>query len=92
MKRKHSIMLRLNDDEFDSVIRAKPDGEELASFARASLVDSVTSRDPNGALRLAASFIVACLSPDITIEEALNLFDEHVAESRKEVSNGRFRD
>jgi hypothetical protein len=89
MKRKHSIMLRLSDEEFDSVSRAKPDGEELASFARASLVGCVASRDPHGALRLAASFIVACLSPDITFEEACNLFDDHVTEPRKEVANGR---
>lgn len=89
MKRKHSIMVRLNDEEFESVSRAKPAGEELASFVRASLVGSAAPRSPNGALRLAASYIVACLSPDITFEEACNLFDDYVTDSRKEVADGR---
>ncbi len=89
MKRKHSIMLRLSDDEFQSVVRAMPDGEELASFARTSLVNTVTSRNPNEALRLAASYIVASLSPDINFEEACDLFDEYVSDSKKEVEHGR---
>jgi hypothetical protein len=32
------------------------------------------------------------LSPDITFEEALALFDQHVTPEREEVSDGRVRD
>ncbi len=89
MKRKHSVMLRLSDDEFESVLQAKPGGEELASFARLALVASVRSHNPNEELRRAASFIVASLSPDITFEEALVLFDEYASSTREEVLHGR---
>lgn len=89
MKRTRTVMLRFSDDEHSSLVRAKPDGEELASFARSVLVAATTGAAPDDALRRAASFVVACLSPDISFEEALVLFDEHVTPAREEVANGR---
>ena len=89
MKRTHTVMLRFSDDEYDILVRAKPDDEELASFARKTLVAATSGRDPNDSMRRAASFVVACLSPDISFEEALALFDEHVAPHQEEVLDGR---
>lgn len=89
MRRSHLVMLRLSDDESESVVRSKPDGEVLARFARRTLVASVKGHDPNEGLRRAASFVVASLSPDITFEEALDLFDEHAGSGREEVLHGR---
>ncbi len=89
MKRKHSVMLRLSDDEFESVMRSKPDGEELASFARRALVAAVKSDNANEDLRRVACFIVASLSPDITFEEAFDLFDDYASAPREEVPHGR---
>src|SRR4051794_5127760 len=85
MRRQHSVMLRLSDDEFEAVTRSKPKGEELASFARRTLVDAVTFHNPNDELRRAASFIVASFSPDITFDEALALFDDYASSPREEV-------
>jgi hypothetical protein len=82
-------MLRLDDLEFELLAGARPEGEELASFARRALLDSLEARDPHHALRRAASFVVACISPEITFEEALDLFDEHAARAGEGVANGR---
>jgi hypothetical protein len=82
-------MLRLSDDEFESVARAKPDGEELARFARRTLIAAVKAHDPSEGLRRAASFVVASLSPDITFDEALALFDDYASAPREEVLDGR---
>ena len=89
MRRQHSVMLRLSDDEFESVMRSKPPGEELACFARRAVVASAKSNNPNEELRRAASFIVASLSPDITFDEALVLFDDYASSTREEVLHGR---
>jgi len=78
VKRLHQIMLRLNDEEFGVLSHAKPKDDELASFARRALLTSLADRDPDQLLRRAAAYVVACLSAEITFEEALCLFDEHV--------------
>lgn len=88
MRRSRSVMLRLNEDEYDALARAKPDGEDLASFARATLVEAVSGREPGGPMRRIASFIVACLSPEITFEEALVLFDQHMTPDGAGVADG----
>jgi hypothetical protein len=85
-------MLRFTDDEYESLVASKPRDEELASFARNALLDAIAGRGPDETLRRAASFVVASLSPDITFEEALALFDQHVTPEREEVSDGRVRD
>jgi hypothetical protein len=82
-------MLRLSDEEYEMLLAIKPPAEDFASFARAALVASARRDEAPETLRRAASFIVASLSPDFTFEEALDLFDEHVLEPRKEHSNGR---
>jgi hypothetical protein len=85
-------MLRFADEEYESLVHAKPHDAELAAFARQTLLAAVSGKTPDEAMRRAASFVVACLSTDITFEEALVLFDEHVAPEREEVTNGRVRD
>jgi hypothetical protein len=85
-------MLRFTDLEYESLVASKPQSEELASFARIALLDAIAGRSPDEALRRAASFVVASLSPDITFEEALDLFDQHVTHEREEVADGRVRD
>lgn len=92
MKRTRTVMLRFTDDEYESLVASKPQDEELASFARNALLEAIAGRRPDDALRRAASFVVASLSPDITFEEALALFDEHVTPDREEVADGGRRD
>lgn len=92
MKRKRTVMLRFTDDEYEALVASKPRDEELATFARNALIEATAGRGPDEVMRRAASFVVACLSPDISFEEALVLFDEHMTPEREEVSDGRRRD
>lgn len=92
MKRRRTVMLRFTDHEYDLLVASKPPDEELASFARVALLEATRGRGPDEALRRAASFVVACLSPDITFEEALSLFDQHLTPQREEVADGSLRD
>ena len=77
MKRTHNVMLRFTEAELAALKAAAPAGEELAVFARKTLLESLGGAKSN--LRHAAAFIVAALSPDIDIAQALTLFDEHVS-------------
>jgi hypothetical protein len=89
VKRNNNVMLRLNDEELGVLTHAKPQDDELASFARRALVASLMGRDPDQLMRRAASYVVACLSAEITFEEALSLFDELVPVPGKEDADGR---
>lgn len=89
-KRTRHVMLRLSEAEHRALADAKPAGEELAVFARKALLAAVAGPRPAEVARRAAAFTVAALSPEITFEEALALFDEHVfAPNPKEVADGR---
>jgi hypothetical protein len=88
MKRNNHVMLRLSDEEHRLLLAAKPDGQNHAAFARAALVEDAKVDRSAAALRRVASFIVASLSPEITFEEALVLFDEHVPNDREEAIHG----
>ncbi len=76
-KRRHNVMLRLTAAEHAALVKAAPPGDELAAFARRTLLSAL---EKGGASdwRTVAAFIVAALSPDIVFEEALALFDEHM--------------
>ncbi len=89
MKRTRQIMVRLNDEEFARFLARKPVGEEPAAYARRVILDAGAPDESGTELRSAASFIVACLSPDLTFEDALTLFDEHVTPCPEEVADGR---
>ena len=87
-KRVHNVMLRLTEAERDRLDAARPAGEELAAFARRTLLHAVgnaTSFD----LRRTAAFVVAALSPEITFDQALGLFDENVPTPSEEMAHGR---
>lgn len=88
MKRSHHVMLRLTADEYESLLAAKPPGEELAVFARKVVLAAARGPTPEELARRAAAFTVAALSPDIGFEEALALFDEHVAPNTEEPIHG----
>jgi hypothetical protein len=75
-KRTHNVMLRLTAEEHAALVAAAPAGDELAAFARRTLLQAINTPAPD--LRRTASFIVAALSPEIGYEEALALFDENV--------------
>jgi len=75
-KRARNVMLRLTDDEFERLTAARPDGEDLAVFARRTLLAAVAGARPPD-VRRAAAFVVAALSADIDFAEALALFDDH---------------
>lgn len=87
-KRVHNIMLRLTEAERARLDAARPPGEELAAFARRTLLGAVDSAPPSD-LRRAAAFVVAALSPEITFDQALGLFDENVPTTSEEVPHGR---
>ena len=88
MKRNRHVMLRLSEEEHRLLLAAKPAGQNLAAFARAALVEGAQVDRSADSLRRVASFIVASLSPEITFEEALVLFDEHVSNHREESTHG----
>ena len=87
-KRHCHVMLRLTEQELGLLNSAKPAGEELAVFARRTLLGTVQAAAGGGDLRRSAAFIVAALSPDIGFEEALSLYDEHACR-REEVAGER---
>ena len=87
-KRTRHVMLRLTDAEYARLDAAKPSGEELAAFARRTLLGALGEK-PVGDIRGAAAFVVAALSAEITFEQALDLFDDHVPAPTEEVSDGR---
>ncbi|MBI1213768.1 MAG: hypothetical protein GC190_20095 [Alphaproteobacteria bacterium] len=70
-------MLRFTAAEHEMILAAKPDDEELASFARRALMESL-SGERSTPIRRVAAFIVAALSDSIEFEEALSLFDDHM--------------
>lgn len=82
-KRTHNVMLRLTPHEHERLMKAVPPGEEVAAFARRTLLSALDGGQ-SGDVRRAAAFVVAALSSDIGFEEALSLFDEHVSVPVKE--------
>jgi hypothetical protein len=68
-KRTNNVMVRLSSPELEAVLAAKPDDVPLAVYLRERITRSAD-------LRLVAAFIVAALSPDLTLEATLKLFDE----------------
>ncbi len=79
-KRSRNVMLRLSDEEYEAVSAARPTGEEVAVFARRTLLAALADAQPPD-LRRAAAFVVAALSPDIDFNEALALFDDHTTQA-----------
>lgn len=77
LKRSRNVMVRLTEEEFSGLSAALPDGEEIAVFARQTLLTALSSQRPSE-MRGVAAFIVAALSPDIGYEEALGLFDDQI--------------
>lgn len=88
MKRSNNVMLRLSDEEHKVLAAAVPPGDDKAAFVRKALMSALDGPDPQVQLRRASAFVVACLSPEITFEEALSLFDEHVPAGTEEVRHG----
>ena len=88
MKRSKNVMLRLSDDEHELLMTAVPPGDDKAAFVRTALLSALNGPRTHDELRRAAAFVVACLSPEITFEEALCLFDEHVPAETEEVHHG----
>ena len=78
-KRTRHVMLRLTRDEYARLTAAAPPGEELAAFARRTLLTTIDAHS-TADVRRAAAFVVAALSPDLRYEEALALFDEHLGQ------------
>lgn len=76
-KRTQHVMLRLTPAEHEKLVSRAPAGEELAAFARRTLLAALEVSGTSEAKR-AAAFVVAALSSEIGFEEALRLFDEHV--------------
>ncbi len=68
-KRTISSMIRMTSPEYEAVMAAKPADMPLAVYLRERVTRAAD-------LRLAAAFIVAALSQDLTFEAALKLFDE----------------
>ena len=90
--RPKNIMVRLSEDELRVLDESKPVREKRAVYARSVLLaglEKPTDRTAvtRGDLRRAAAFVVACLSPDISWERALELFDEF-ASSETESEGG----
>ncbi len=80
-KRLKNIMIRLSEDELCTLDRSKPVREKRAVYARSILLaglemSSDSAAATRGDLRRAAAFVVACLSPDIPWERAVELYDE----------------
>lgn len=89
MNRRNHVMLRLSDEEHEAFLGKLPPGEDKAVFARKLVLSAVADGGLRETLRRSAAFVVACLSPEITFEEAVCLFDEHVpAGTQKEVAHG----
>jgi hypothetical protein len=85
VKRTINVMVRLTPAELAALHAIVPPGEELAVFARRTLL-SASRRDAPPSLRSVAAFIVAALSPEIRLAEATALFDEWVTKSPHSVS------
>lgn len=87
-KRLHHVMLRLTDDEFAKLSNAKTAGDDLAVFARRTLLAALDASGSNPDLKKAAAFIVAALSKEFSFDEALVLFDDHVHENVQPTNKG----
>lgn len=79
MKRARHVMLRLTPDEYARLVGANETGDDLAVFARRTLLAALAAGDTAAAVRRAAAFTVAALSPDIDFKEALDLYDQVTA-------------
>ena len=88
MRRSKNVMLRLSAEEHELLSAAVPPGDDKAAFARTLLLSGLAGPEPHDQLRRAAAFVVASLSPEITFEEALALFDENVPAEPVEVHHG----
>lgn len=77
MKRDKNVMIRLTPAERERLTAALPPGEDLAAFARRTLLTAIDETETDR-FRRAAAFIVAALT-EHSFEEALVLFDENVA-------------
>lgn len=90
--RDRNVMLRLTPQEYATLTAARPAGENLASFARRTLLASLSPAPGPAPIREAAALIIAALSPVIDYDDALNLYDEHIRDaSRGEAFHGGFR-
>lgn len=88
MRRSCNVMVRLTDFEHKKLLDAKPETEELATFARRVLLRAIEQPEMKGELKRLAAFVVAALSPDIDFREALTLYDDHAVLSKESGHDG----